>query len=282
MRAALLGFSCLALPALLAGCAAKPTDPDAQVDARENNDPYESVNRKLFGIYHAVDTHALRPVAVAYRDNVPRPVRGSLHNVLNNIANPVQFCNDVLQGKPRRAGDTFVRTVLNTSIGLGGFFDVATGLGYPDHSNDFGLTLALWGVPSGPFLFLPVLGPSDFRDGIGYGVSSAFNPLTYASFGGSNALGFSVFGVGALDGRTRALTETDSIERSALDPYATYRSLYQQHRAAQVTAARIDRPATVPSWYASAEPAPATIAAPKPPPASPFGSGAGSGAPTPP
>ena len=282
MRAALLGLSCLALPALLAGCAAKPADPDALAAERENNDPYEHVNRKLFGIYHAIDTHALRPVAVAYRDNVPRPVRGSLHNVLNNIANPVQFCNDVLQGKPRRAGDTFVRTVLNTSIGLGGFFDVATGLGYPDHSNDFGLTLALWGVPSGPFLFLPVLGPSDFRDGIGYGVSTVFNPLTYASFGGSNALGFSVFGVGALDARSRALTDTDSIERSSLDPYAAYRSLYQQHRAAQVTAARTDRPATVPSWYASAEPTPVTSAPAKPAPASPFGSGAGSGAPTPP
>ncbi len=282
MRAALLSFSCLAFPALLAGCAAKPADPDALAASRENNDPYEHVNRKLFGIYHAIDTHALRPVAVAYRDNVPRPVRGSLHNVLNNIANPVQFCNDVLQAKPRRAGDTFVRTVLNTSIGLGGFFDVATGLGYPDHSNDFGLTLALWGVPSGPFLFLPVLGPSDFRDGIGYGVSTVFNPLTYASFGGSNALGFSVFGVGALDARSRALTDTDSIERSSLDPYAAYRSLYQQHRAAQVTAARTDRPATVPSWYASAEPAPPTSAPARPAPASPFGSGAGSGAPTPP
>ena len=282
MRAALLSFSCLAFPALLAGCGAKPADPDALAASRENNDPYEHVNRKLFGIYHAIDTHALRPVAVAYRDNVPRPVRGSLHNVLNNIANPVQFCNDVLQGKPRRAGDTFVRTVLNTSIGLGGFFDVATGLGYPDHSNDFGLTLALWGVPSGPFLFLPVLGPSDFRDGIGYGVSTVFNPLTYASFGGSNALGFSVFGVGALDARSRALTDTDSIERSSLDPYAAYRSLYQQHRAAQVTAARTDRPATVPSWYASAEPAPSTSAPARPASASPFGSGAGSGAPTPP
>lgn len=279
MRAALLGFSCLALPALLAGCAAKPADRDAIADPRENNDPYEGVNRKLFGIYQVIDNNALRPVAVAYRDNVPRPVRGSLHNVLNNIANPVQFCNDVLQGKPRHAGDTFVRTVLNTTIGLGGFLDVATGLGYPDHSNDFGLTLALWGVPSGPFLFLPLLGPSDFRDGIGYGVSTAFNPLTYASFGGSNALGFSVFGLGALDARSRALTDTDSIQRSSLDPYATYRSLYQQHRAAQVTAARIDGPATVPSWYASAEPAPAPSKLPQ---ASPFGSGAGSGAPTPP
>ena len=281
MRAALLGFSCL-VAAALAGCAAKPADPDALAAARENNDPYEGINRKLFGVYHAVDTHAIRPVAVAYRDTVPSPVRGSLHNVLTNIANPVQFCNDVLQGNPRRAGDTFVRTVLNTTVGLGGFLDVATGLGYPDHSNDFGLTLALWGVPSGPFLFVPLLGPTDVRDGIGYGASTVFNPLTYASFGGSNALGFSVLGVGALDARSRALTDTDSIERSSLDPYATYRSLFQQHRAAQVTAAGTDTPGTVPNWYSDAEPAPSTSAPAKPPTASPFGTGAGSGAPTPP
>ena len=134
-------------------------------------------------------------------------------------------------------------------------FDVASGWGFPDHDTDFGLTLAVWGIPDGPFLFLPVLGPSNPRDGVGLGANSVLDPLTWVSFGGSATFGWTRFGVSAVDTRARVLTETDSIEKTALDPYATYRTLYQQHREAQAAQARADAPATVPAWYLTPPPA---------------------------
>ncbi len=133
----------------------------------------------------------LAPVARAYRYAVPGAVRRPVHNVLANMTSPVIFINDVVQTKPRRAGDTFMRFVINTTAGVGGLFDVASEVGYPYHDNDFGTTLALWGVPEGPFLFLPVLGPSNPRDATGYGVDILFDPLTYAPSGhGLRTLGY--------------------------------------------------------------------------------------------
>jgi phospholipid-binding lipoprotein MlaA len=236
---------------LLSACAAKPPagDADAQEAYREANDPLEPTNRKIYAVNDRIDRYTLRPAAVAYRDVVPGTVRSHVHNVLSNIGNPVQFTNDVLQGKPRKAGDTFMRFLINTTVGVGGLFEVATDWGYPDHDNDFGMTMALWGLPEGPFLFLPILGPSSPREGIGYGINSTLDPFTWASFGGSASLGWSRFGVGALDGRERVLDELDSIQKDALDPYATIRSLYRQHRAGQIDQARTDRPATVPAWF---------------------------------
>lgn len=256
---------------LLAGCAAKPSPADKTSGdyAPPRNDPYESLNRKGYAVNEALDRNVLRPVAIGYRRGFPEGVRNHIHNMLSNLGNPTQFANDVLEGKPHKAGNTFMRLVLNTTVGIGGVFDVASGLGFPDHDNDFGLTLAVWGVPEGPFLFLPVIGPSNPRDAVGYGVNTVLDPLTFASFGGSNALGWSRFGVGAVDARSRVLPETDSIEKTALDPYATFRSLYLQHRASSVAAARKDLPATPPDWYHAPvpPPGPARHAAPQPAPA---------------
>jgi phospholipid-binding lipoprotein MlaA len=216
------------------------------------SDPYEATNRKLYDVSATLDKNAIRPATLAYRNATPSGVRTHLHDLLTNLANPAQFANDVFQGKPHKAGNTFMRLVINTTIGVGGVFDVASGLGYPDHSTDFGLTLALWGVPSGPYLFLPLLGPSNPRDGIAYGVNSVLSPFTWVSFGGSATLGYARFGVGAIDSRDRVMNETDTIEKTALDPYATYRSLYLQHRQAQIANALNDLPATVPLWYTGA------------------------------
>jgi phospholipid-binding lipoprotein MlaA len=160
------------------------------------SDPYEATNRKLYDVSATLDKNAIRPATLAYRNATPSGVRTHLHDLLTNLANPAQFANDVFQGKPHKAGNTFMRLVINTTIGVGGVFDVASGLGYPDHSTDFGLTLALWGVPSGPYLFLPLLGPSNPRDGIAYGVNSVLSPFTWVSFGGSATLGYARFGVG--------------------------------------------------------------------------------------
>ncbi len=237
----------------LAACAARPpaSDQEAVREFNENNDPYEPANRVGYAISNGLDTYILAPVARAYVFVLPEGVRRPVHNLLRNMTSPALFINDVIQTKPRRAGDTFVRFVVNTTAGVGGLFDVAAELGYPYHDNSFGTTLALWGVPEGPFLFLPVLGPSNPRDGVGYGVDIAFDPLTYAPSGhGLRTLGLARTGLTAVDSRSRVLNEVDSIKKTALDPYATFRSLYRQNRESTIEEDRDDHRATVPNWYA--------------------------------
>jgi phospholipid-binding lipoprotein MlaA len=251
MRLRILPPAFATLLVLLGGCAPKPpaSQPDDLADYNERNDPLEPTNRVFYQVNHTLDRYFLHPVASGYVSAVPETVRAHVHDTLSNLGNPAQFANDVLQGHPRKAGNTFMRLLINTTVGAAGVFDVATGWGFPDHDTDAGLTLAVWGIPDGPFLFLPVLGPSNPRDGIGYGANIAFDPFTWASFGGSATFGWTKFGVSAVDSRARVLPETDSIEKTALDPYATYRTLYQQHRAGEVEQARSDLPATVPAWY---------------------------------
>ena len=245
-----------------AACATKPpaSDPEAVAEYNEVNDPLEPTNRFVYRVTDKLDTYVLRPVAVAYRDTVPERARRGLHNVLVNLSTPAQFANDVLQAKPRKAGDSMMRFVLNSTAGVGGIFDVATDLGYPDHENDFGKTLALWGVgDGGPYLFLPVIGPSNFRDATGYGAQTVLDPLTWATFGGQQTLGVARLVTGTVDTRTRLIDQIDSIKRGALDPYATFRSLYRQNRADEISKARLDRPHTVPAWFPpAAAPRPAS------------------------
>ncbi len=237
----------------LQGCATRPpaSDPEALQEFKDNNDPYEPANRVGYAISNAADTYVLAPVARGYRYAVPGVIRRPVHNLLQNMTTPVLFINDVLQTKPRRAGDTFMRFVINTSVGVGGLFDVASKWGYPSHENDFGLTLALWGVPEGPFLFLPLLGPSNPRDATGYGVDVAFDPLTYVPNGhGLRTLDYTRTAVGIVDAREHVLDEVASIKKTALDPYATFRSLYRQNRESSVEELRDNNERTVPNWYA--------------------------------
>ena len=237
---------------LLAGCATPPPadDPDAVADFRQTNDPLEPTNRVFYAINNGLDTVILRPAALAYRYVVPGPVRNGIHNVLSNLGTPVQLANDILEGKPRRAGDTTMRFVINTTAGVLGVFDVAKGWGYPNHDADFGMTLANWGVPEGPFLFLPVLGPTDPRDATGFGVDIALDPFTWV--GGNTAwrvFDWTRYALSALDAREQVLNDLDQIKKTALDPYATFRSLYRQHRQAQIDAMRNDDRATTPDRF---------------------------------
>ena len=243
----------VALALGLAACAARPpaSDVAATQEFNENNDPLEPVNRISYVVSDAVDTYALAPVARAYRYAVPRVVRNPVHNVLLNLTTPVLFINDVVQTKPRRAGDTFMRFVINSTVGVAGVFDVASGWGYPVHNNDFGLTMALWGIPEGPYLFLPLLGPSNPRDATGYGVDVAFDPLTYVPHGhGLITANYVRTGVAIVDGRERVLDEVASIKKTALDPYATFRSLYKQNRESEIDRVRVEDRGTVPNWFA--------------------------------
>ena len=248
----LLLAAALFSPALLLGaCATRPPADDAEAmeEYRTNNDPLEPTNRVFYRVNDAVDTAVLAPVARGYRAVVPGAVRRPVHNVLVNTLSPVRFVNDVLQGKPRRAGDSLMRFLINTTAGVGGLFDVATDCGYPAHDSDVGMTLALWGIPEGPFLFLPLFGPSNPRDAAGLAGNVALDPLTWATFGGSTALGWTRYGLGAVDARERALDPIDEVKRTALDPYATFRSLSRQNRQSEIDRVRASDERTIPAWF---------------------------------
>jgi phospholipid-binding lipoprotein MlaA len=254
----LAGLAVVIVPILVLGaCATKPpaSDPDALAEYRETNDPLEPTNRVFYAINNGLDTVILKPAAEAYRFLLPQPVRNSVHNVLVNLGSAVTLGNDILQAKPRRAGDTLMRFVINSTVGVAGLFDVADKWGYPAHDSDFGITMALWGMPAGPFLFLPILGPSDPRDAVGFGVGLAMDPFTWVGKGAIvTALKWSKTIVNAVDSRERVLDAIENIKKTALDPYATFRSLYRQHRESQIADTRDDNRATIPVWFAQPGP----------------------------
>ena len=253
LRAAVVhGLAALGLLGIIAGCAPKPpaSDPAARAAYDRLNDPLEPTNRFLYRVNTAMDDAVFRPAARAYVFVLPTPVRTGVHNVLVNLRNPIQLANDVGEGKPRRAGDTFMRFLINSSVGVLGVFDVAAKWGYPPHDTDFGITLGVWGVPSGPFLFLPLLGPSSPRDAGGFAIDQGLDPFFYVPRGyGLLTLNWARYGFGALDTRARLLGDLDQIRKTALDPYATFRSLYRQHRASQIREIRNDDRATTPDWF---------------------------------
>jgi len=248
--------------AALAACAPKPpaSDPEALAEYNETNDPLEPTNRVFYTVNNALDTYLLAPAARGYRYITPQSLRTGIHNMLGNLSTPVVLANDVMQAKPRRAGDTTMRFLINSTAGVAGFFDFASDWGYSSHDTDFGVTLALWGLPAGPFLFLPVIGPSGPRDAVGFGVNIVLDPFTWVGQGAAvTALNWSRFAISAVDARERVLDAVDEIKKTALDPYATFRSLYRQHREAQIQETRDDNRMTIPVWFpqptASASPA---------------------------
>ncbi|HWA79086.1 MAG TPA: VacJ family lipoprotein [Acetobacteraceae bacterium] len=241
----------LSLP-MLAACATPPpaSQPEALADYRETNDPLEPTNRVIYEVSNDIADITLTPAARAYRWALPEGVRNSVSNVLSNLGSPVRFGNDVLQFKSRRAGDTLMRFVINSTLGLGGIFDIASGWGYPSHPSDFGMTLAVWGTPPGPYLFLPLLGPTDPRDVVGFAADTAANPVRGMGSGpGITVFNWLTLGTTTISEYADNLPAINEVKRTALDPYATFRSLYRQHRAAQIAAAKKDRPATIPVWF---------------------------------
>ncbi|HXC55433.1 MAG TPA: VacJ family lipoprotein [Rhizomicrobium sp.] len=216
----------LLVAACVSGCAA--TDPNGQ------NDPYEQTNRSIFAFDQKIDHAVARPVAVFYNHAVPGAARESVHNFLGNLDSPVIFANDLLQGETTRAGQTLGRTIVNSTIGLGGLVDVAAKIGIPGHDEDFGQTLGVWGAGEGPYLVLPFAGPSNPRDLVGVGGDYAMDPFTYMKWNNSTLwLGLRQ-GFEILDLRARNVDSLDQIERTSVDLYATTRSLYRQHRNAEI------------------------------------------------
>ena len=218
----------------LSACATPPTDPDALAAFNEANDPFEPANRAIFDFNLALDDHIVKPVAEAYRV-VPEDVRKGLHNMIQMVRSPALFANYVMQGNPDNAADTVVRLVINITVGVGGFFDVAALAGVPAHDTDFGVTLAKWGAPEGFYLMLPFLGPSNPRDGIGLGVDSLMDPIGYFATIWED---FGRFVFEGIDKREPLIEPLDELRRTSVDYYATIRSLYRQHRADQINSGK--------------------------------------------
>jgi phospholipid-binding lipoprotein MlaA len=207
--------------------AATPSDTD---------DPLESMNRAFFDFDMFLDRILLKPAAQVYVAVVPEPGRHAIRHVLDNMNEPIVFANNMLQGEFHRADITVGRFLLNSTFGLAGIFDWASQSGLPKQNGDFGQTLYVWGFPSGPYLFLPLLGPSNPRDAIGYAVDSEADPIGYAFWyaGGLRWAAFSRFGVDTVDTRSHQLDTLDELQKNAIDFYAEVRSLARQRRAIQL------------------------------------------------
>ena len=216
----------------LAGCSTTPDD--------GTNDPFESTNRQIFAFDQQVDRYLVKPSAEAYVDVVPEPARNGMHNFLTNLDLPVTFANDVLQGEVTRGSQTFGRFAINSTIGIGGILDLATPMGIPYHSEDFGQTLGVYGVPEGPYLVLPFFGPDPPRDLAGQVADVFLDPFTYVKLREHGWYSFGRAYFSLLDLRSRNLGTLEGIERSSVDYYASVRSLYRQLRNNEIRNGKSD------------------------------------------
>ncbi|MGQ0585030.1 MAG: MlaA family lipoprotein [Reyranella sp.] len=230
------GYFCgcaVAVALALSACATTPPadDPEAVAAYEEANDPLEPMNRYFFEVNYFLDEIFLKPVAGWYYVALPNPVQDGIRNFLRNLRSPVVLANDVFQGSFGRAGTTVARFAINTTLGVLGLFDVATELGLVYHDEDFGQTLAVHGVGEGPYLVVPLLGPSNPRDLTGKVVDIFLDPLTYVARNHDvQYLQYVRTGLEVVDTRARNLKTLDEIREGSLDYYATIRSLYRQRR----------------------------------------------------
>lgn len=219
--------------------AVAPTQSPVQASAAPS-DPWEKVNRRFYKVNRAIDGAVLRPAALAYEKAMPSPLRKGLHNFLANLGEPMVFINDILQFKIAKGAKTVARFAANSTVGVGGLMDPAKKIGLQHHDNNFGVTLARYGVPAGPYVFLPLLGPSTVRDLVASGVSLAANPLTFAKFSGAGVFNTSKTLVAGLDDRAEADPDLKAIDEMGTDSYATMRSLYLQNERAAINGGEVD------------------------------------------
>jgi phospholipid-binding lipoprotein MlaA len=234
---------------LVAGCASQPkpaadgwsgSDELEIAEVDSENDPLELLNRFTFSFNMALDTVIFQPVAAYYRFLFPVQVRDSVRNVFRNLRSPLILINDLLQGEMERAETTLVRFIVNSTVGVLGLFDVATDLGHPYHDEDFGQTLAVHGVGEGFYLVLPIIGPSNPRDGIGILADIYLDPVTYAAES-EDAEDWLIVRLVAegIDRRSRNIEIIEDLRRDSIDFYARVRSLHRQARANEINNGRI-------------------------------------------
>jgi phospholipid-binding lipoprotein MlaA len=200
------------------------------------DDPFESLNRKVFKFNMAFDATVIKPPTHLYIWAIPAPVRSGINGVYNNVASLPTIANDILQLNFPQTQKDLVRLLINTTLGIGGIFDVASAKGYPVHRNDFGLTMAYWGSPRSPYIMIPFLGPATIRDSMGLIVDyTLFSPYPYIP----DVYLWPILGVRYLDLRSQ-LVDSEQLLKNALDQYAFIRDAYLQLRKHQIAEIRPD------------------------------------------
>lgn len=203
--------------------------------SEEIYDPLEDVNRGIFWFNDTLDVNILEPVARGYKEYVPSFMRTGIHNFFLNLRYPSYLVSDILQGKITQAGEHTGRFLINSTIGLGGLLDIAKDVGLPDHQEDFGIMLAYHGVPAGPYLMLPLLGPSNVRDGVGQIVDGFLDPIGwigYSSLSSSTKLiiAASTLGIRTIHTRAGLIQAIETGKESSVDYYLFVQSAYYQYR----------------------------------------------------
>lgn len=207
---------------LVAGCATPGGGPPPRYD------PFEPFNRAMYAIHEPIDDHVLKPVAQAWLDYLPRPFTLAVANFFGNIEDGFSALNGLLQGKWEKAGHDMGRVILNSSFGIAGLIDIASDAGIPRGEEDFGQTFGYWGFPQGPFLFVPLIGPTTVRDGTGLVVRAYASPLIYAV--NDVPLRNVLYGLGYVSLRAQLLEASSVVETAALDRYSFIRRSYLQRR----------------------------------------------------
>jgi phospholipid-binding lipoprotein MlaA len=227
MRISILLFAVL----MLANCASAPSgNAEALAEHQKINDSGEPTNRFIFRFNQGLDAVIIKPVTSFYRI-FPEVLRTGVHNFHNNLKTPVVLINDILQGEAERAGDTVMRFLINTTVGVAGFRDQAADWGFEPHEEDFGQTLATWGVGEGPYIMLPLFGPSNPRDAIGKVVDFFLDPINWWAENSDNDwVPLTRTIIGGIDTRDQLWDVLDDLEKSSIDFYAAIRSLYRQRR----------------------------------------------------
>lgn len=233
----LLALSCLVV--LAAGCASNPASEPNRVASDAHHDPLEPVNRVVFDVNDFLDRLIAKPLAELYRAVTPEYFRDRMGGVLSNMNEPVVMANSLMQGRAEDAGKSLGRLAVNSTIGIGGAFDVAKeGLGWGAKPADFGQTLHSWGVGQGPYTVLPFLGPSTLRDTAGRGVDMVMSPWSYVAMEGprstAQAFSYSSTAMNVLAQRERNIDALDKLREGSIDYYAQMRSVYLQFRNNQL------------------------------------------------
>ena len=225
-------------------------------DRLAEKDPLEGFNRAVWAVNRGADKVVVKPVTQVYRAVTPKPARDGVRNFFANVAEPFSFINNVLQGRVDRAMRNLGRFAVNSTVGVGGLFDQATRAGIQPASEDFGQTLAAWGANGGPYLMLPLLGPSTLRDGVGTGVAQFADPyrVCLSECGLPHGVPLALTATQVISIRDGLIeTGADSFLESSLDPYAAARSAYLQRRRAEILNQESDDAATEAAAAADAE-----------------------------
>jgi phospholipid-binding lipoprotein MlaA len=205
---------------LLSACATVP-------GGSTEGDPFESYNRAMFSFNDGLDEYFLRPIAEGYDTVMPSPVKTGISNFFSNIGDIFVILNDLLQFKFTQAAEDTGRFMFNSTIGLFGLIDVATPMGLPKHNEDFGQTLATWGVTDGPYIVLPFFGPRTIRSTAGLVVETTYDPINEIE---NDDVRYGTIALRTVDTRYKLLNVSRIVDQAALDKYSFVRDAYLQHR----------------------------------------------------